>query len=425
MDRSAAILEREPDYGSYVPLSVATVPSRLAAIPAVAARLGGDPSAWSVREVGDGNINYVYIVEGPAGSVCVKQALTHIRIVDDWKLPLSRSLYEHAALVRHARRSGHVPAVYHYEPGEAFVVMENLSRHVIWRKALIARERHATAAATIGRFLAETLFRSSDLSLPAAEKKREMAFFAGNTALARITEDLVFTDPYHDHPMNRFTPALAPTVHGVWSDTAWKVAIQDLKFAFLTRAEALLHGDAHTGSVMVAADPEDIRVIDPEFALYGPMGFDLGAILANLWLSFFSQDGHGPGATPMQDWLLGETLRLWETFAARFAELWRTERTGDAYPVALYDEAGSEAALDGVLARVEEDALGFAGAKMTRRIIGLAKVADMETIADPAVKVACERRALALARVLVVERRALGSVAAASARARQILGEVQ
>ena len=39
-----------------------------------------------VREVGDGNINYVYIVEGPSGAVVLKQGLPYIRIAHDWPL---------------------------------------------------------------------------------------------------------------------------------------------------------------------------------------------------------------------------------------------------------------------------------------------------------------------------------------------------
>ena len=39
-----------------------------------------------VREVGDGNINYVYIVEGPSGGVVLKQGLPYIRIAHDWPL---------------------------------------------------------------------------------------------------------------------------------------------------------------------------------------------------------------------------------------------------------------------------------------------------------------------------------------------------
>ncbi|WP_108660186.1 S-methyl-5-thioribose kinase [Acuticoccus kandeliae] len=422
-----------PDYGSYAPLSIETVPPRLAAYPAIAARLGGRPQDWAVREVGDGNLNFVYIVEGPAGSVCVKQALPYVRLVgESWPLPLARSFYEYNALVREAARSGHVPEILHFDGPQGLVVMENLSPHIIWRKALIARERHETAPAIIGRFLAETLFRSSDLSLPAAEKKREMALFSTNTALCKITEDLVFTDPYREHEQNRWTsPELDDTVAAIRADAAWKIAIQDLKFMFLTRAEALLHGDAHSGSVMVAkgADGEDVRLIDPEFAFYGPMGFDIGATIANLFLNYYAQDGRGAGPAPFQAWLLDAIATVWETFAARFAELWRTERTGDAYPPSLYEDEGqaeaSEAALTAFLARVEEDSLGFAGAKMARRILGLAGVADLETIEPPAVRAACERRALALARRLVVERARIKTVAQAIDEAKAILGDVK
>lgn len=59
---------------------------------------------------------------------------------------------------------------------------------------------------------------------------------------------------------------------------------------FCERSQALLHGDLHTGSVMVTHD--STQVIDPEFGFYGPMGFDTGAFLGNLILAYFSQDGH-------------------------------------------------------------------------------------------------------------------------------------
>ena len=55
----------------------------------VRARLGGRPKEWQVREVGDGNLNLVFIVEGPGGSVCVKQALPYVRAAGpSW--PMSR-----------------------------------------------------------------------------------------------------------------------------------------------------------------------------------------------------------------------------------------------------------------------------------------------------------------------------------------------
>ena len=51
-----------------------------------------------------------------------------------------------------------------------------------------------------------------------------------------------------------------------------------------------MHGDLHSGSIMVTE--KETYVIDPEFAFYGPMGFDIGALIGNLYLAYFSQSGH-------------------------------------------------------------------------------------------------------------------------------------
>lgn len=416
-----AVPSAQPSYTDYRPLSTETVAVRIAAYPGIAERLGGEPAGWDVREVGDGNLNFVYIVHGPSGSVCVKQALPYVRLVgESWPLPLNRSFYEHAALVRQAEDAGAVPEVIGFDGGQAIILMENLGRHQVWRRALIDRQRHETAAPILGRFMAQTLFRSSDFALRADAKKREMALFSGNTALCRVTEDLVFTDPYTVHELNDWTaPELDAEAASIRDDTEWKVAVQGLKWLFLTRAEALIHGDLHTGSVMVSppGPDEDVRIIDPEFAVYGPIGFDIGALLANLWLNAAAQDG--PGAAETRAWVVDQGRIVWGAFAARFGELWRTERTGDAWPQHMFGDP--EDGLAGVLAQVQEDALGFAGAEMTRRILGLAGVADLTTIEPPGLRAACERRALRLARTLVVERARLATVEAVSALAHEFL----
>jgi 5-methylthioribose kinase len=143
-------------------------------------------------------------------------------------------------------------------------------------------------------YLAQSLFMTSDLALPAGEKKALTAIFSGNTELCKITEDLVFTDPYRIAKLNRWT---APQLDGIAAefraDVALKLAASRLKYKFLTSAEALIHGDLHTGSVMVTES--DSRIIDPAFELVGPLGFDVGAVLCNLLLSVFSQDLAGGG----------------------------------------------------------------------------------------------------------------------------------
>ena len=383
-----------------------SLPPYLATLPRVRETLGGSADAWSVKEVGDGNLNLVFLVHGPDGSVCVKQALPYLRLVGEgWPLPLSRSFFESQALLEQNRLvPRRVPELLHVDEMLALMVMELLSPHVILRKGLIAGTRYPRFAGHVADFMARTLFGTSDLDVEAGAKKKRVALFCGNDVLCKITEDLIFTEPYLEHPRNRWTsPQLDKDVRALTEDRELKRAVTELKRLFLTSAEAMIHGDLHTGSIMVTA--EDTRVIDPEFAFYGPMGFDVGAVIGNLLLAYYAQEGHATAADDRVEygaWILEQIVEVWTRFETGFRALW-SDRNGDAAPVGLFYEPASLVALqDAWRARIFRDSLGFAGAKMIRRIHGLAHVADMETIANPEVRARCERRALRFARELVV-----------------------
>ena len=401
---------------TFEPLTVETLAARLATVEAVAGRVGGDGSAWTVREVGDGNLNLVFIVEGPKGTVIVKQALPYVRLVgESWPLPLKRSFFEHAALTRQAARDpGRVPEIFHFDEAQALIVMEFLSPHVILRRALIEGRMPPRIGRDLGLFAARTLFRGSDLSMTAREKKADLALFADNVELCDITENLVFTDPYFEAAMNRHTPGLEGIVAALRADRDLKVEAQHLKQMFAARAETLVHGDLHTGSVMVT--DEDTRVIDPEFAFYGPIAFDVGMLLANYWMSYFSQSGHEDGRSRAanRDYVVDVVGTTWETFRAEFSRLFEEERTGMLYPKSLYedqgDRMGARQALDNILHDIFTDMLGFAGVEMHRRILGLAHNADFEAIEDERLRATCETPALILGRHLVVNRHRIASV---------------
>ena len=411
----------------YAPFTADTLRARLSGVAAVTDRLGSDTTRWDVAEVGDGNLNLVFIVTSPTGALIVKQALPWLRVVGEgWPLPLRRSFFEWQALTRHAARDpGRVPEVYHFDEVQALVVMRYLTPHVILRKSVVAGVIHPLLAGHMGRFMARTLFRGSNLSMRAADAKADMAMFAGNAELADITENLVFSDPYFAARLNKHTPGLEPWIEPLRRDRAMKVAAQEMKHAFVSKAETLVHGDLHSGSIMVTQD--DTQVIDPEFAIYGPFGFDVGMLLANFLLGFFSQSGHeaAPGErNACREWLLGTVEETSAVFATEFSHLWRTERTGILYERTLFEDAGdtlgSEQALTLVLDGIWTDAMGFAGVEMHRRILGLAHVEDLEAIPDPARRIVAERRALALGRKLAVERRAIRTAAQVTGLARII-----
>src|SRR5215212_4996534 len=123
----------------YRPLDAGSLQRYLASIPRVAALLGGDPSTWTVDEVGDGNLNLVFKVRGASGGVAVKQALPYVRLVgESWPLPLSRSHYEFLALTEQGRLVPDlVPKIFHHDENLAVIVMELLEPHVILRRGMI------------------------------------------------------------------------------------------------------------------------------------------------------------------------------------------------------------------------------------------------------------------------------------------------
>jgi len=390
-------------------LDAASLRSYLGAIGKVRARLGSPPAAWQIREVGDGNLNLVFIVEGPAGSVCVKQALPYVRAAGpSWPMSPERIFFEHAYFETVAPYVGtRIPSIFHFDREQYCLVMERLSPHIILRHGLIAGRRYPTLAHDLGDYVARASFYTSDFAWPFERKLRGMALFAANLPLLRITVDLFFADPYRDSARNRHTtPQLDTFVAAVRADAPLKLAAARYGQKFLNQPEALIHGDLHSGSVMVTET--DTRVIDPEFAFYGPIGFDLGAFFGNLLLSWYSQAGHASAKddrSAYRNWILEQLGAFWDAFRTRFLALWNEHPGGDAFPSDLFRGPEDRAALEGArcaqMQALFADMLGFAACKMIRRILGFAHVIDLESIQDLQRRAGCEARALAMARLLL------------------------
>ena len=397
---------------SFEALTIETLVDRLSGNQDLARRLGPVAAGWNVREVGDGNLNLVFIVEGTHGAAVIKQALPYVRMVgESWPLSVRRSFFEYHALTRQAERDlGRVPTVYFFDEDQAMIAMEYLTPHVMLRQALIAGRKPNFLGEHLGTFLARTLFRGSDLQMQTSDRKRDMALFADNVELCGITENLIFSEPYFEAEMNRHTsPHLDAFVAEIQDDRDLRIEAQRLKHLFISSAETMLHGDLHTGSIMVTDD--EAKVIDPEFAFYGPMAFDVGILLANFWMAYFSQRGHEDAAGRRDDsrrYILDVVEHIWSVFRTEFSHLWRTERTGIMYDRRLFeardDMTGAEQALSGFLDQIWVDALGFAGLECHRRILGLAHNAEFETIADEALRARCEVNVLRFGRHMVLKR---------------------
>ncbi|MCS0543221.1 S-methyl-5-thioribose kinase, partial [Aeromonas veronii] len=211
--------------------------------------------------------------EEEGNGIIIKQALPYAKVVgESWPLSLKRATIEANALLAAADYVPTlVPKVYYSDEILAITVMEDLSHLQISRAGLIEGKNFPLLSEHIGTFLAKTLFYTSDFGLEPTKKKILVQKFI-NPDLCKITEDLVFTDPFFDIDTNSFEKELQKDVEQIWADQPLKLEVAKLKQKFLTQADALLHGDLHTGSIF--ASETETKVIDPEFAYFGPLGFD-------------------------------------------------------------------------------------------------------------------------------------------------------
>ncbi|MFT9296361.1 MAG: S-methyl-5-thioribose kinase [Acetobacter orientalis] len=380
---------------AYRTLDAAGVRAYVANQAHLAKRLGGTPATWQVREVSDGNLNMVFLAEGPAGGVCLKQALPHVRVDPSWKMPLDRTFFE-AAYLREV--FPHVPNLttecLHFDPEQFILVVESLSGHKVLRTALMQGPVNPDIATCIGQFVARSTFATSLLAEPFEKVMNRRICFARNQTLTRITVDLILTDPYIPHPRNHWAePELTPVVNALRANAPLRTRVDALRLHFLSNPQALLHGDLHTGSIMTTED--DTRVIDGEFATYGPIGFDAGLFIANVILSLFSSPSGQNSSLH-----INMINNFWQEFEKTFLTLWEAQNPPQDPATHYYSTALgpiSQTHKQAFLNSILQDTIGFCGTEIIRRIIGYAHVADFSALPTPTHRAARKKAALQFA----------------------------
>lgn len=389
----------------------------------------------AAEEVGDGNLNLVFRLLNAQG-VCravLKQSLPYVRCVgDSWPLTLDRNRLEADTLRSHYRFDQEVVEHVLFHSGTmATMVVEDLSDCVIWRRELVRGNHLDHVCPLLGRYLGRVFFHTSDLAQDRESKKAAVQEFT-NVDMCGITEDLFFTDPFVVHPRNNYEAAQEALVESLLrQDGLLKVRSAQLKHRFMNCPEAHLHGDLHSGSVFV--DATRVKAIDAEFGFYGPMGFDLGTVVGNLLMNYVAlpalleqraqKDTAGLAEEPASDeeeprvaadlstavpstpaLLLRSLHDFWNAFYATFTALASHETRDAAFAFPGYVEA--------LLQQVWVDTVGFAGSEMIRRTVGLAHVADLDSIRSDAARLAAKEEVLRLGAYLVKYAASVSSVAA-------------
>lgn len=352
------------------------------------------------EEIGDGNINYIFrVIEDSTGkSVVLKQADKFLRS-SGRPLDLDRNRIEAEILKLEGEYApGFVPKVYRYDDIMCVIVMEDISAYKNLRKELISGKIFPKFADEISSFLVNTLLPTTDLVLDRGEKKDRVRKFV-NVELCDISECLVFTEPYvNDKDRNIVIPENKEFVEKyLYNDIELRGEVAKLKNNFMNNAQALIHGDLHSGSIFINKD--GMKVIDPEFAFYGPMGYDIGNVIGNLFFSLINRKHLMPESDEKAEfinWLTQAIRDIFDLFITKFHKKYKEIVKDPMYTNEYFENWY----LDQVLA----DSMGSAGLEIIRRVVGDAKVMEVTSIEDTKIRTEVERELITIGIRFIKER---------------------
>jgi aminoglycoside phosphotransferase (APT) family kinase protein len=234
-----------------VPADIAAALARIGLVTAGAAPTG--------RRLEGGVSSDIWRVDLPSGPICVKRALEKLRVAADWRVPVSRNLYE-ARWMQRANEAvpGSAPALLGQDKVGGVLAMAYLApaAHPLWKSELRSGRVDPGFAAEIGATLA-----------------RIHATTAANPAVASEfpTDDLFYAI--------RLEPYLVHTAM-IWPDLAG--ALLDLVAVAQANKRALVHGDVSPKNILVG--PRGPVFLDAECAWWGDPAFDLAFCLNHLLL---------------------------------------------------------------------------------------------------------------------------------------------
>jgi 5-methylthioribose kinase len=345
-------------------------------------RLAATEPEVEVVEVTAGNMNRVFLAKGPLGSLAVKQAPPWVQAVGpEWPIDPNRIASEARAYGMLAELApASVPTIDPVDLDRFVLVMEDLSDLDVLRDVLVRQVADHVAGdepnpidfgalgVVVGRFSAELTVATSRMVL-SAEDHAALIDAAANPELCALTVDAVLDEPFRLNDHNHWIPEMDDQVRAMYTDTELLDAVGRVREIFATRAEALIHGDLHSGSLMIGERDaaQAIKIFDPEFSFVGPVGMDLGLFWANLTIAAIAAaqvDAAGLAAERASG-----IESSWRAFVAVVTERWPDR-------VAAPDGLG----LDEWLARIRSDAWRFAGVESVRRVAGYSHAADFTTL---------------------------------------------
>lgn len=326
------------------------------------------------KEIGDGNINYVYRISNGEKSIILKQAGVHTRSNSSGRvLDVNRNRREAEVLSYYGDILPDLaPEVICIDKVMKLFVMEDLKDYIPLRDALIKGHIYHHLQEQITDFLVESTLSTADFFIDSFIKKDNAAKYV-NKELCKISEELVFREPFFNVlNENSFSASLNDFVKtNLYDNKHIKLEAAKLKCEFMNHSQALIHGDLHTGSIFVKDDC--MKIMDCEFAFYGPIGYDVGTIVANFIFAYIYHlvITNDKNYTSFLYKVIDDIIKL-------FKDKFITKFIHESIDISVQNDGFIEFYLLEVL----KTSYGICGLEILRRTTGCAKVKEIESVTD-------------------------------------------
>lgn len=355
------------------------------------------------NEIGDGNLNYVYRVQNNKKSVIIKQAGVNTRSNSSGRiLDINRNKREAEILTYYGKKFPKLaPKIFYIDETMKLFIMEDLKDCIILRDALIKGKILYHLSEQITDFIIETTLSTADFFTDAFSKKNEVIKYT-NKELCKISEELVFTEPFFNLlKENVFSKRLKKYVEKeFYKNKKLQFEAAKLKYEFMNNPQALIHGDLHTGSIFT--NDKYIKVMDCEFAFYGPIGYDLGTLIANLIFSYVYHLNITNNKKFMR-FIYNAINDIIKLFKKKFLIKFKK----DIKDISAKNEEFKKYYLDNVL----KYSFGICGLEIIRRTTGCARVKEIESVSDEKKRADIEYSLLKIGKEVIIQREKLIKVA--------------
>lgn len=263
-----------------------------------------------VEEIGTGNINYIYhIKDKEQNSMIVKYAKEQARISKDMIVSSARNCWE-AEVMKLYREYNEsvVPKIYDINEEEHYFVMEYINNAVSLKEILAKGQIVPEFIEDINAYF-KNIFNHVEALTKKTEELSDIQ--ENNRDLVHLTERLVFKEPYGENAHNSYAPENKDFVYcNLYEDEVLHAKVNIAKEIFQQQKTTLIHGDLHTGSIMVLNGAGHIKILDYEFAMIGPLSYDVGNLIAHLTVAYICGGYRAEVYSQFQIWIRSVIQKL-------------------------------------------------------------------------------------------------------------------